>query len=408
MEHKEAQNIFDLAKLLHQHVHPEDAVDAFKPLIDAEGPFRQDARFYTIDALCLLGRTSEAIELYENQIPPENLPDDLAIKLANCYLQEDDEKGVVGLLLPKLARFPSIQPNHYKQLQSGEPKKIKIGRKMLREAIKNGLSPYVVFEYLLPVHFGLRDVACCSSDELLIYQRSDGIEVSLLDYLASAIYTQFGLRLFVVNYLSRVFSRCMTQAKVFIYRSPDTLRSLISIKEKWEGLVSEKILDADRFLFREEGRLLGYPSCCVDWAESHRFSSSIEKDDNERLESFEKLASKELIFYISSDPDEIIPVAYYTYEFYPCSPECEKAETVGLKHMAEACQVDDDFAEIFVSILLPAHTSSVASWHAGSPDKPQSLLWINEISRQICDYFNLDWRGNDFLRDTLESNVVLE
>jgi len=407
MKYQINQETFKLATELFENKHLEESIEIFSTFIHSENPSKEDAIFYILDALCSLRENSKAIELYENNHFPSGLPDDIEYELAICYFREGNiNKGLV-LLQRHLEKYPYIDPDFYVGKDSKVPRKIKI-KKEVKYSIKHGISPFALFEYILPVFLGIREACCCFLDELLIQYIPDKKECSLFEHLASVIYSRYELRLFsfdqiVISYDREGNENFYHIRKIYVYKSSRIADLLTKLKDDHQKkMVSDGIMEAERFFEKKEGQLLGYPICCTKSFVSLRFSNYPTKDNPIHSNSLEKIASKDLIHYLhlGGDPDEDLPFTYFTSEFYPCQPDCSKAASIGKKHFEKYREMDNKLAYIFEYILFSIHLIRVCGW----PDDQTASL-RHKMVGGICNYLKLKWDGEESIRSNLESNM---
>uniref|UniRef100_A0A7C3MAY5 DUF483 domain-containing protein n=1 Tax=Archaeoglobus fulgidus TaxID=2234 RepID=A0A7C3MAY5_ARCFL len=170
----------------------------------------------------------------------------------------------------------------------------------------------------------------CGVEEL--YETAENFEEilsSLSNSLTNAIH-ELNLHLTpVVVFVNRVLTGDMLYPEIqfFVSKNPAELKRLKKIEMKiLEGKIEFR--KGKEKLMRIEGKILGYPECCVDKyieskktfpAESRLIVECIESGIfNAVLDAFKK--SK-----IVSIPQ------FFTSNFYPCSVECKRAERLGLR-----------------------------------------------------------------------------
>lgn len=116
------------------------------------------------------------------------------------------------------------------------------------------------------------------------------------------------------------------------------------------------------------GRLLGYPPCCIQEYRRNRA-----EDVNVETRAATELASA--TFQLDR------PWAYFTKNFFPCSPECEQASGLGRHAHQELTAINSQLGETY-SQLLDENREMVRRY-------PET---INRHLRTVAD------RGNSFFR----------
>ncbi len=129
-----------------------------------------------------------------------------------------------------------------------------------------------------------------------------------------------------VGFVSRVLSKPVLTPEYLFFVGDFDRAELRQIEKK---LLSGKISfeRAQKKLIEKEGKLLGYPRCCIkSYEESKR---TIPAESKIILEMFEKKLFDKL--FASLESSRIEPVySLFTSNFYPCSIDCDKAVSLGL------------------------------------------------------------------------------
>ncbi len=139
----------------------------------------------------------------------------------------------------------------------------------------------------------------------------------------------YGLEVKVVPYIgfvSRVLSRPVLTPEYLFFVGEFDRSELRQIEKK---LLSGKLSfeRAQKKLIEKEGKLLGYPKCCIkNYVESKR---AIPAESKIILEMFEKGSFKKLFTALESSRIEPI-YSLFTSNFYPCSIDCNNAVSLGL------------------------------------------------------------------------------
>ena len=146
-----------------------------------------------------------------------------------------------------------------------------------------------------------------------------------------------------------------TVHEIYLYKEKSTggvLRGLIKEREKIRRKVQRKPssdIDSIRFAYPEEfdkkwllknGKLLGYPECCVKQY----------ADDRIKGLNVEARASQQLIDALKNG--EVDSHVYYTGFFFPCSPHCKNALATGEKWHNSFKELDQRLSDLYDSVLL--------------------------------------------------------
>lgn len=144
-----------------------------------------------------------------------------------------------------------------------------------------------------------------------------------------------------------------TVREMYLFRSPsveDELQELMAerlrIKEELHKRATRST-PLSLLIYPEEqspdylaklGRLLGYPACCIQ-----------EYRDNRAEEvNVETRAAYELL---SLPPDKREPWAYFTKNFFPCSPTCEQAAGLGRHAFQELSVINHQLGQEYDQLL---------------------------------------------------------
>jgi len=268
------------------HGHDEHGVEVLKDcLLKAEEslPLLMIYPLY-LQALLRLGRMEEFLRAFEKQRGwLEDIPV-FAIMAANAFLKGRDRKAALSLLRRMEKELP-VPPVDTLQRDDGPlPDEYPV-ENALPLLISLGLTPYLYFEYILPLLSGARKMTCSFLDELLYGLPQEGELEDRLKKVASSLISLFGLRLFFFNGCQEFEGALHPMVKVFYYRESAYDVILKAMQESFcAGLPlngSERSQWQEE-LFLQEGKLLDYPACCVRHAAFRRFVEG--KSGNEEEE----------------------------------------------------------------------------------------------------------------------------
>lgn len=142
-----------------------------------------------------------------------------------------------------------------------------------------------------------------------------------------------------------------TIREVFLFKSSDISSSLDALQDlrkdlRYEasrrapqGIPPAEMAFPEQFnpeFVRRLGKLLGYPSCCV---ERYVF------DRKSRILSPEERASNQIKEMGENEKPDIF--AYFVRDFLPCTPWCEEASALGRKLMHELGQIDSGLPALY-------------------------------------------------------------
>lgn len=130
-------------------------------------------------------------------------------------------------------------------------------------------------------------------------------------------------------FINRILSKGVFSPEIqfFVCKDVEKLKNLKKVERKvLEGKI--EFGKGRERLIRMEGKMLGYPECCVEsYVESKR---TFPAESRFIMEGLEKGVFKEVIRAFMDSRILSVP-QLFTSNFYPCSTECEKAKKVGLK-----------------------------------------------------------------------------
>ncbi len=159
------------------------------------------------------------------------------------------------------------------------------------------------------------------------------IEREVLEHLKNTkeyhMVVESGLKLRpFLTFVNRILSKPTISPDIqfFVHRGCE--KEFDTMREIEMGVLNGSVdfKDAREQLIRIEGKMLGYPECCIEnYIES---KASLPAESRIILEGIESGMFDEILdAFLSSD---ILPLPqFFTSGFYPCSIECEKAVEVG-------------------------------------------------------------------------------
>ncbi len=201
----------------------------------------------------------------------------------------------------------------------------------LKMAIKTRLGYHFVLENLIPLVWQCRQVTCCFSDQVeVLLEAEDKLEGKGLKKLYLAV-AQILKQIFGVY--TAFFAYCLPMAreghgapvtKLYLGTEPGLLDRVQELEELyWQTATPWNNDPCWQELMLKEATILGYPECCSQAAASLRAQGkSLERA---ALVQYLRERMKFIHWPEVSAPNH----AYYTFDFYPCSPRCPVAESRG-------------------------------------------------------------------------------
>jgi hypothetical protein len=119
------------------------------------------------------------------------------------------------------------------------------------------------------------------------------------------------------------------------------------------------------------GNILGFPACCIDRYVFDRQSGVL---------SPEQRSSNQIIH--CDNPEEIVDLAYFTKDFFPCQPDCAHAIKKGTTLYSRIAEIDLDTANIYREHLLE-NVSLVRQYPEIIKQKIQSLKAVRSQRREV-------------------------
>ncbi|MCX8116567.1 MAG: hypothetical protein N3G78_01380 [Desulfobacterota bacterium] len=331
--------------------------------IPREDPLYIDSVPFRIEIELGKGNYEEVIRLAELDLSTKEVPGWIARRIGIAYFQMGRLDEAKAYFQKEMGDFPSnsevfdtLQP-----LLSSNPKRRLEG---LFKAIRQGL---------LPPHFGLdciapllcegRAATCCFTDQVFSQSKPMDKNVSLkkryLDF-AYDLYKKFGVFSAFLPYVQIESGLCVSLRK--IYFSLD--RSIFDRVEKigqasWADFERIKKGSPPLLEYLEiEGRSLGYPECCVEWALTNR-------RQNQPIEylALKSLIEEEYSLFQSQVNPNLPLLAYFTFEFYPCSPFCSAAEGVGGKILKQFKREGSELSDLYHHFIFPFNKRRIFHSH---------------------------------------------
>ena len=134
--------------------------------------------------------------------------------------------------------------------------------------------------------------------------------------LARYIYSHFSITSAYMRYPEFSGSRCYARAKVFFSKEASLIDRVTALESDiWKEMAeSDATTQIRTESLVQEGKLLGYPNCCVEWNTAMRS----QKDSYERHAIHARLEQEDALETGSIElrPDP----AYFAFEFCPCDP----------------------------------------------------------------------------------------
>jgi hypothetical protein len=227
---------------------------------------------------------------------------------------------------------------------------------LLKEAARLKFGYHVLLDNLAPLIWGTRPATCCFIDQIpLLLQikdlppkqaREGCLALAQLLYASFRIYTAF----VPYFYTEGLKSRGIILIKLYFTTQAERHAKVQGLVDLFWEKVTPNPFSPGWLDYREqEGAILGYPECCMNWASSL----------TSQFKSYEMEALADLVReHLRSGYEPGLPhplYAYFTYEFYPCSPRCEAAEAVG-RNLAEAYRHQSPLMEqVFHDHVLKAN-----------------------------------------------------
>ncbi len=143
-----------------------------------------------------------------------------------------------------------------------------------------------------------------------------------------------------------------TIREMYVYRDPEVgerISDLVAIRRRlrtraWReyraGMAAERLIfpeQMDAEFLRESGKILGYPSCCVQ-----RYIADVEGAIGAEVRASQQL--------VELSP-EFEAWAYFASAFVPCEPGCEAAAAIGRRAHAALAKLGEGWASAYRQVL---------------------------------------------------------
>jgi hypothetical protein len=381
--------MFDKGRELYKYEHYEAAIEEFKNCMDEENFYRINAMYYTIYSYQFLKKHAEAIDFFNKNVDlfPKN--PDLIFSIASSYYYTGDKEGTAVFLQD----FLSLQPHSnaglllfYSNSKYRLPESYK---EFISDGLESGLSPYVLTEFILPLLNGTRTVTSAFFDELLL--ENDRYNQKKIDQLTALLKMKYDIFSEVSCSITDNVDELACFPKMYFYKDEKITKVLENFKKEFKRILIQQGPDeAFRYQFVEEGRILGYPECCINKSAEVRHSEY-------KGTTFEKDLSRSILqnrkSFLKSDITSL-----YAIEFYPCSLECEKAYSHGEKTQTILQYYDASAGNIYKNVILPVHEEQVLRWSS-----PNTYKLREYVNTEICSILELEWKGYDHLHALLDN-----
>jgi tetratricopeptide (TPR) repeat protein len=337
---------FQLGISFFKYSHYERAISVFKLLLEEEElDYTNEVIYYIIKSHYILHQFEEALSYYiqyegELQDAPE-----LTQIAGECYSRLGYNKEASLMLESYEKHLPHVNESIYSR--ETKIKKYNSFVKIIKDLQTNGISAYVAVHSILPVLLSGRRITSCSFRELLVIPETEEDTKEIMNNIAEYLWINYGvISKEFYSYIS-VKGDPVMEAKVFFYKDP----ALTSVLEEfriiaYNILKEEGMEKASEFVFREEGKMLGYPECCIEAA---------------RYDKLQKELSAFMIYDFEMN-ENIADQRYFAYEFMPCSIDCTNALQAGIQIYDKFMQNDPEFAELFKDELTNANWNKIVEW----------------------------------------------
>ncbi|MFN3383262.1 MAG: DUF483 domain-containing protein [Archaeoglobaceae archaeon] len=211
-------------------------------------------------------------------------------------------------------------------------------------------------------------------------------------------------------------SRVLSDSKI----SPTTLFVVTKDKKflKMIQRLENRILSGDltfqrgrKRLIELEGKLFGYPDCCV--RAYARSKNDFPLETKLILECFESGTFKILVDSLKNSRIDFFP-QFFTMNFYPCSVECKRAKRVGIRLQ----KFLGDFEKAFklrtmlnaLYLLRVAYKSTFYNGNLSKTAKKFFYFQDRDVLEMIKAISDVDYEefSNKFIRRVLQSFLLNE
>ncbi len=327
--------------------------------IPPESPLHVKATILQIEIYSRKQNYQEVVHLAETLMDGTDIPTWLAQRFGIAYHFLGQTPNAKAYLLKSVEYIPENSQVVDKLRTLQPPNHLPKVEDLVAEVFKGIINPHVALDCIAPILWGGRPVSCCFEDQLLVSAQSDNSELDQKDiYLefASTVYQRFGIFTAFLPYIEPYAIQYGLLVKVYFSLDPSIFDRVENIKQSaWNEWERQEEKSAHRLEYLEkEGVLLGYPTCCVEWARNRRSSQK----------SIETIALTELIredYACSSGAVKVSSpeLAYFAFEFYPCDPRCNAAEAVGEGILEQYEKTGTILAEIYWRYILPFNKTKI-------------------------------------------------
>lgn len=374
---------------LYKYEHYQAAIEQFKKSMQEGNPYFAEAADYSIYAYKFLNKYEEAVKLFNSLADILPKAPDLMFAISCCYYALGNKEGTAVFLQEYLGhsphtdtRIPLICGNsHYKLPPSY--------KEFISDGMEAGLSPYVLTELILPLLTDCRKVTAAFFDEVMLDGGSD--EQTDIDKLSALLASKYGLRTELGHTITDHDKELVCIPKIYFYKNEELSEEFEDLRKGFRRVMIQNGPDeAFKYYFMEEGRILGYPECCIGRSAELRYGTYDGM-------TFEKDLSMSILLEKSPFKKSDL-TSLYSMEFYPCSPHCSEAIATGEVILNVMYDYDPVVHDIYLDILLPMHEAQVLRWN-----NTNSYRLREYADSEICRLLELGWEGYDHLRGILDN-----
>lgn len=330
-----------------------DAAEEAVSGIKKEDPQYKDARKLLLDIQFRRGNYPEVIRLAEQDLDREDIQGSVAEKVGAAYYHLGQWEAAKSYLLKGMVDFPentevidklrTLRPHGSAQPMDD----------LIQAMLQHFVPAHVALDCLAPVLSQGRGTSCCFEDQLF----PDGLPteggLSPKDvYLnfAAALYERFGIFSAFLPFIQLTPDYCLSFKKIFFSQDRSVFDRVEEIRQaslkEFENLKEGSSLQLE--YLEKEGRLLGYPDCCIEWMLHYR-----RKNQSPEVIALKALIEEEFKATVSSGSIPPPERAYFAFEFYPCSPRCQAAEKAGKRLLRQLKKANGRLAEVYQLHVIP-------------------------------------------------------
>ena len=333
-----------------------DSAEEIFAKIPKEHDLYMDAAKFRIPILSQKQKYQEVVDLGEELINKGDHSTSVIPIILGAYYCLGQTAKVKSYLLKMAESVPETN-EVWDELQSIKPLN---DRPNIETLIKTTdmflIPPHTTLDCIAPILWGGRPASCCFRDQLSLFALGDGDKKYYLQF-ASILYREFGIFTAYLPYIDLGDGKCVHYLlKLFFSLDPSLFERVENIKRlSWSELEKQEgESDHRRESLQEEGALLGYPTCCVEWALNNRRSGK-------SIENLALAASIEEEYACSLEPvNTALPeFAYFAFEFYPCDPRCMAAEEIGKDIFVNYNKAGTTLANFYRQHVLPLNKARI-------------------------------------------------